>query len=583
MSILHALPVYVRRFTLLAVALVTIVTTHPGAAAEDTEKGFRAALAESGKREKAYFEAFDRRFQAGLATWLAARRKANEVSPNDRESDALKDWRALYSDLEAVQRDVGAAGSAYASAAGAAAYAGLLDEVQRITTQEVVLDREILTAEPRILGRICDQEPAFRRHALAERRRVVIEALATVPGAATRLATDGLADAAKRDGKSSVAHRVAILDALGRCGDPKSLLAVLALTTSRSSALRIAAIDAALPLGMEAQPELVPLLRDSHSNVVRALLAGIRTRAADDIRWIVPVVELHAAAKGQTRADAHAALGALTGHRGPDAPETWKAWLEKHRTELAAGKLDRTPTAGETSDAPPARGTFYGFGTQSQGVVFVLDWSVPMTFPSDVVLARTRESVDWFGMDKSWEKDCPSNRMTVIREVGRFLAAMPADSRFGLTMLTDGSKEDYPNLQKDVTVGIGGLVPPTANAVRDACDRMEKRLPGWSRYHDPLSGLMIAMALAGVPPEDDADLKPPVADTVFLVAPGGKEGGRYVLPEMDVAAFARLNRFRRLVVKSVRIGYAGRSAELLMKGFADVSGGSYVRPMQAPK
>ena len=53
-------------------------------------------------------------------------------------------------------------------------------------------------------------------------------------------------------------------------------------------------------------------------------------------------------------------------------------------------------------------------------------------------------------------------------------------------------------------------------------------------------------------------------------------------PETVVAAFKRFNRFRRLVVHTIRICDEGEPSETLMKGIAEASGGTYLWAKRPP-
>ena len=85
------------------------------------------------------------------------------------------------------------------------------------------------------------------------------------------------------------------------------------------------------------------------------------------------------------------------------------------------------------------------------------------------------------------------------------------------------------------------------------------------------------MEMAGLAPHADHRLAAPHADTVYLFADGSMRGGRFLYPEAALAAFARLNRFRRLVVHTIRISNGGPHSEQLLEGLAKLSGGTYRR------
>ena len=91
------------------------------------------------------------------------------------------------------------------------------------------------------------------------------------------------------------------------------------------------------------------------------------------------------------------------------------------------------------------------------------------------------------------------------------------------------------------------------------------------------------MRIGGLDPASEVDFKSPQLDTIYLWNRGLPRGGRYMSAAAVVSAFKRLNRFRRVVVHTIRVGDAKEVAEQLMKGIADVSGGTYVWVKKPPK
>ena len=72
-------------------------------------------------------------------------------------------------------------------------------------------------------------------------------------------------------------------------------------------------------------------------------------------------------------------------------------------------------------------------------------------------------------------------------------------------------------------------------------------------------------------------------DTVFLFDSGDPRGGRYMAPQPVVNAFNRYNRFRRFIVHAIRICNEKEASEILMKGIAEASGGTYVWMKKPPE
>jgi len=97
-----------------------------------------------------------------------------------------------------------------------------------------------------------------------------------------------------------------------------------------------------------------------------------------------------------------------------------------------------------------------------------------------------------------------------------------------------------------------------------------KRL-GCSGWCSPGRGLEVAAAL-------DPDV-----DTVFLLNTGMLRGGRFLTPEALLAWFVRWNRFRRLVVNTLRYDNGKEASEMLLRGIAEASGGHYAWLEEPPK
>ena len=88
--------------------------------------------------------------------------------------------------------------------------------------------------------------------------------------------------------------------------------------------------------------------------------------------------------------------------------------------------------------------------------------------------------------------------------------------------------------------------------------------------------------MAGCAPPSLVKLPQPAYDTAFLVASGDTKGGRFFLPEHELSAFSRLNRFHRLVVNTVHISYDFEPRSMRMRGYASLSGGVYQRVIAPP-
>ena len=192
------------------------------------------------KEEGRYWREFQGRFQEG---YLAFREPLEQADANPGQyPEATYDYssfRGLYDEYVNFQRAIGAADIALAEAGGPKAAAHLCDSLAKLCKRIDKLDKEIREARPKSRS-IFDQRPVVERHGLETRRDLLIEALGKCEGAAELLATDGWKKATRSDGKRGITYRVAILDALARCGDEGRPLLVEQLG-SKLSSLRIAA------------------------------------------------------------------------------------------------------------------------------------------------------------------------------------------------------------------------------------------------------------------------------------------------------------------------------------------------------
>jgi hypothetical protein len=321
--------------------------------------------------------------------------------------------------------------------------------------------------------------------------------------------------------------------------------------------------------------------------VRRATLAALRASAPTSGRMLRPLVSRLAAARGAERLETVGALRALSGQTFADDPVAWRGWLATREAAIAAGTFDagrEVPPAAPAPAAVAATVPFYGRRIVGDGLVFVVDWTLPMVYPADLAFARTGKAIDWFGADASWVgRQGQERQQTVVRrELVRAVTTLGPQGRFGVVVLRDGSRDGWPKIQEDSVLGRRGLLVGDAKAISRIDGVLDAAPPGWSRWHEHMDGLWLAADLAHLGPGPLVELGTPEADTLVLVSDGRHRGGRFLLVEEEVAAFARWNRFRRLVVHTVRVADAGTDAATLLEGFARVSGGTSEWSVRAP-
>jgi hypothetical protein len=241
------------------------------------------------------------------------------------------------------------------------------------------LDAEILAARPTVFGTIHDQAPAFRRSALATREAAAIAALAALPDAAGFLVRDGWPGAGAKDGKRSVARRVLVLDALGRVA-ARAVVFLTSVAQSPLVCLRQAAIEAIARCGPRGErwrravgPARARAARD----------AGRVARSAPTTgRMLGALVARLTEARGAERRETVEALRALSGQAFGDDPAAWGLARDAeggHRR----GHVRRATRGSRCPRRPrrsPATVPFYGLRLAADGVVFVVDWTLPMVY-----------------------------------------------------------------------------------------------------------------------------------------------------------------------------------------------------------
>jgi len=532
-------------------------------------KKWRAEQRRIEREEASFWRDFQSRLNDALIAWRDPLEKA-DAQP-DANPEATYDYRPferLYEEVAKLQQARGLADQELARSGEARAPEALMEIALDVAGRIDEIEKELADAKPKMRLYIFDQRLPIERNALEYRRTALIEALGTVPGAGPLLATEGWKRAEKADRRRSATSRVFVLDALARArGDEARALLGQALL-EKASALRVAAVEGLAEFGESARAALGAQLGSEPNGVVRrALLRALAARDTLDPRWLPVLLEHAAASEGVEQDRCVALLGRHTSQRFGYDFAAWRAWMDEYRSEIDAGTFDKATTeVREATPAPPPYTvTFYGVPAHTRHVVFALEGSLRLATPADNAVLKQKIRWLWPGTRNQWEKVNPSHQAILVAQLTKTLATFPTGGQFDIVVLHRRFAPEALDEKR--------LVDADPRNVKEALHMVEK-LPG-SGWCSQLEGLRLAARVGGYEPWSDLDQPPSELDTIFLLDSGDPSGGRYLTPGSVVAAFDRWNRFRRLTVHALRIANEKESAEAVMKGIAEKSGGTY--------
>ena len=506
-----------RRRAWRARVLLLAVLGSPALAGGD--KTYRAEMRRLQLVEKSFWEEYDSEYRQALRVLERPGLRAH--TEPDYPQDATPDYSAvhkIYADYEKIETQRGAAILANAGDTKRL-FKLLLDTSKHIDALEKALHAWTKR------GYWGMSKEGVARHGLARREAALVEALSKSPAF---LMNDGWKQAVRKDGKKSWVRRVAVIDAVGLAKDPDTIAFLAERSKERASTMRIAALEALIRFGAKAEEQLAPLFDDPSLVVRFALLQAIR--AHPDPCWTVHVKRLLEGADGRLRAECEAALGI--------------------KPKYARKRF-----------------SFYGYACPSRRVVFLLEGSHVLSLPAEDAFRRTKSFIKWEPKGP-WTQEHPSHEVILKRELRSTLSKLPDDARFGIVALRAG---------RTGTVAVGEKNLLTASKQdRKKVEELLATLPGPPGGATLYSALLHAMAFASLDASPAAaDFPAPRADTIYVVHSGRPIGGRNITAASVVAAFRRLNRFRRLQLHTIRIGIQDKEGAALMRGLAEVSGGTH--------
>jgi len=546
--------------------IILVLLLMPALLSADAARDYKDALKRWKKTDKKFWQEFKTGWKNAYLTLRDPLEKA-QAKPNQNK-DAVRDYsaiEALYKSYEEAETERGTAAAAYASSGEAKALETLFKEVLNLGKAIDKLEKDLDGGKPNRGRYIFDQSAGVKRHALGVRQTMLPQSIAQAAGAAAFLAGDGWAQATKKDGKHSIIRRVCVLDAIAALPtDQRAAAKARLIETLRApqSSLRVAAVDALGVWESDGVEPLLEALSDQNPIVRRATL-----ELARDARFIKPLLDGLAAAEGLERTEQLAALHRLTKQKfGFDVP-AWKEWYEAYADEIEAGKFDvesvEEQEVEKTTEFEAI--SFFGVKTMSHRIGFALEASFMLEIPAEVEFQRTRYVYEWYGSNPSWRKSHPNHQMALLDHLQQTLGGWPTEASFTLSLL-------HQNFQ---VTSFGEKRPLGAKArdIKEVLKKIEKlRGSGWCSQYEGIKEVM----RIGRMPKGAIDFPNPHTDTIFLWSVGAPRGGRFMWIQAAADAIARLNRFRRVRIHTLRIGYEQETGGALMEAIAKRSGGTYV-------
>ncbi len=546
------------RSVVVAVVFAAATTTTALGQGGDS-KEWRRGLRQIGKREAAYWAAFDNRFREAATAWYEPVRVQKHTGDNEPVLD-YRQLHLLFADLRSLEEQRAGIYRRLAETDLPRCTEILHREMEDTLDSIEKTEKDLAELKIRKWRGILDQRPAFRREVLAQRQETLQALLAQRSKAATFLSQSALPQAKRKDPRRGFPIRqIAVLDTLAATGAAEASAAIVPYLDAKSVPLRVTAVEALMRMGGVARLECVPLVEDEALPVRRALLDALATDDADK-RWTKVLVRAYLGSHGLFRRDCIRTLQRLTGYEVGDQPEFWRKLAESIEGTGPA------PVAPTTTD-PGRSSRFYGVALVSDRVLFLLEGSFSFTVPAEYEIQRTRPFMEWGTWGRAdWKKKHFSHQQVLAEQLGAALDSAPPDTRFRIAMM------GHPGNARDRVVTYpresDRLLPVSPRNRRRAVEFVADHKVAF--VHDLHLGLMKALEWPG-------------HDTVYLFCNGEIGGGRIILPGALLADFQRKNRFRRLVVHVIRVCQKGKQSESLLKGIAAASGGAYEWSKAPPK
>ncbi len=557
-------------------ATVLLGLAAPVAAADDPVKTYKDEVLRILVRQKAYeAKELDRDLREAYAIyikpWLD---RGKPDAPTVIEYDftgyrnVYEKWAAFETERGYLVKRLGEAGGEEAAKRLALE---LMEAVHDILKQEAVLAK----SKPKSYS-VHDQLPAILRWGSTVRLEALTEAIGKVRDeeAMAYLLGEAWERAAKLDSdRRTTAFRTAFLDAFARTGNPAAEAVLVAAATGADRRLRIVGLE-----GLARLPEAPDPLRERLTAAVagdacyfvRVAAVEILGGTVKDPRAIPALARAleteMAGPNGALRGHLRRALTAIAGKDLGDAPESWIAFYDRNRAAIDGGTWKPGDDAGSAA-APDEKDSvaFYDIRTVSRRFLIFVDASDTLIKPVDIEVAKRKNFFEWNAMAPK-DRHYVSQFELLKTETKKMVDKLPTGAQFNLVIM-NGSGKLTPFWPQ-------GLAPAEDVVKRKVAPFLEEVIVGgWAPQ---IEAIWAAYRMAGADPFGSDLPDAPAADTVFLLSDGVPSGGEIMYGPALVDDVRRKHRFLRMPIHTIRIDDYKDTAELVMKGIAEATGGTYV-------
>jgi len=561
---------------LTALVLIPVSPAAGGSPEDDALKAWKKAYRRVLIEQKTYeAREMDRELRRAYATyiqpWLD---RGKPDAPNVIEYD-FSAYRSIYEKWAGFEKRKGELAVELAETDGPEVAERLVRNLLDVLSEIDRQDRAIANSKPKSFS-VHDQPPAIRRYGALLHHDALVRALGTLrkEESLAWILDDGWKKAEKWErGRRRDLARIALLDALARTGTDAARKKLGEAVRSGERRIRLVALE-----GLATLPEDPNALRERLVEAIANEPAfAIRVAAIDLFRTKLPdpraVPALAAALEkeglgenGVLRAHLRRALKEIVGRDLGDSPDSWRAWYERNEKAIEDGTWEKGEDAGDDGmQSERDSVAFYDIRTLSKRLIVLVDASDTLIKPVDIEKAAKRNFFEWRAMAEK-DRNYVSQYELLKRETLSMVRAFKPSARFNLVIMNGSSK----------------LTPFWPRGMAEAEDAVKRRVEpfldevivgGWAPQ---IQGIWEAYRMAGAPPWSDEIPDEPAADTFFLLSDGVPSGGQIMYGPAIVDDVRRRHRFQRIVIHTIRIDDYEDTAEEVMKGIADVTGGTYV-------